>query len=530
MAGQAHYTSAPPAADAPHGGFRFTAASPSARPVLDVLRPLTGYARPPGADREHHFPVAFAYDRPAGDVAVLTRTSFTGEDYTGRWGNHFCHVLWADPGELAGLRPVELWDSPQWAVSPAPGDGPALPDLTELVPGSAVGPDRVGRLLAGTGERGVRLLERLLTAALRALTGEGPGATLVSRDADRVVDWIAAVSYTLPAGLAAQLTFTTYTGRPQDDHRHLIGTRPETGERAPGPVFHLDRLTTDDCPEPSPMARFLADAWGSGGLDILDSVADVWDAGPAGGVEADVRRLRTGCALLAPDGDAGAFGFGEEGSRLAGFVRAVVELRPWEADLSPERLGYADLSSEWLGDAGLSSERSREVDLSSERLGDAGLSSERLREAGLSPERLRDSAARHLAHETAPFGDVRAVLAPLPDAFRPAVLAGLLAALEASAELRTTALDAQACAFLASLADEAPDLLAAAPDTALHVLRRAPGEPSWAALRILRLFRRGLWADEETYAALRDLVRAEQPEPERAPLLPWRRGAARPKE
>jgi hypothetical protein len=492
MAGQAHYTSAPPAADAPHGGFRFTAASPSARPVLDVLRPLTGYARPPGADREHHFPVAFAYDRPAGDVAVLTRTSFTGEDYTGRWGNHFCHVLWADPGELAGLRPVELWDSPQWAVSPAPGDGPALPDLTELVPGSTVGPDRVGRLLAGTGEHGVRLLERLLTAALRALTGEGPGATLVSRDADRVVDWIAAVSYTLPAGLAAQLTFTTYTGRPQDDHRHLIGTRPETGERAPGPVFHLDRLTTDGCPEPSPMARFLADAWGSGRLDILDSVADVWDAGPAGGVEADVRRLRTGCALLAPDGDAGAFDSGEEGSRLAGFVRAVVELR----------------------------------------LGEADLSSERLREAGLSPERLRDGAARHLAHETAPLGDVRAVLAPLPDAFRPAVLAGLLAALEASAELRTTALDAQACAFLASLADEAPDLLAAAPDTALHVLRRAPGEPSWAALRILRLFRQGLWEDEETYAALRDLVRAEQPEPgpERAPLLSWRRGAARPKE
>jgi hypothetical protein len=492
MAGQAHYTSAPPAADAPHGGFRFTAASPSARPVLDVLRPLTGYARPPGADREHHFPVAFAYDRPAGDVAVLTRTSFTGEDYTGRWGNHFCHVLWADPGELAGLRPVELWDSPQWAVSPAPGDGPALPDLTELVPGSTVGPDRVGRLLAGTGEHGVRLLERLLTAALRALTGEGPGATLVSRDADRVVDWIAAVSYTLPAGLAAQLTFTTYTGRPQDDHRHLIGTRPETGERAPGPVFHLDRLTTDGCPEPSPMARFLADAWGSGRLDILDSVADVWDAGPAGGVEADVRRLRTGCALLAPDGDAGAFDSGEEGSRLAGFVRAVVELRLGEADLSSERLGYA----------------------------------------GLSPERLRDGAARHLAHETAPLGDVRAVLAPLPDAFRPAVLAGLLAALEASAELRTTALDAQACAFLASFADEAPDLLAAAPDTALHVLRRAPGEPSWAALRILRLFRQGLWEDEETYAALRDLVRAEQPEPgpERAPLLSWRRGAARPKE
>ncbi|MDX3245106.1 hypothetical protein [Streptomyces sp. ME18-1-4] len=478
MAGQAHYTSAPPSANAPHGGFRFTAVSPAARPALDVLRPLTGYARPPGTNRQDDFPVAFAYDRPAADVAVLTRTCFTGQDYSGRWGNHFCHVLCATSGELAGLRPVELWDTPQWSPSPAPGDGHDLPDLAELVPGSAVGPDRVGRLLAGTGDPGVRLLERLLTAALRALADEGLGATLVSSDADRVVDWIAAVSYTLPAGLAAELTFTTYTARPKDDHRHLIGTRPETGKRAPGPVFDLDRLTADGCPEPGPMARFLADALGNGRLDILDTVAEVWDAGPADGVEADVRRLRTGCALLAPDGDAGAFG--GEGSGLAGFVRAVVELR--------------------------------------------------LQEAGLTPEHLGRAVARHLARGTAPLGEVRAALAPLPGSCRPAVLAGVFAALEASAELRTAALDAQACASLVSLADEAPDVLAGAPGTALHVLRRAPAEPSSAALRILRLFRQGLWEEKEVYAALRDLVRAEEPEAERASLLPWRRGAARQKE
>ncbi|MEV0636488.1 hypothetical protein AB0I77_16275 [Streptomyces sp. NPDC050619] len=477
MAGQAHYTSAAPSADAPHGGFRFTAVSPTARPALDVLRPLTAYARPPGADRDRPFPVAFAYDRPGDDAAVLTRTRFTGEDYTGRWGNHFCHALYAAPGELAGVRPVELWDTPHWA--PAPDVGQNLPDLTPLVPGTAVGPDRVDHLLAGLGDPGVRLLERLLTVALRALAGEGPGATLVAADTDRVVDWIAAVSYPLPAGLAARLTFTTYTARPQDDHRHLTGTRPETGERATGPVFHLDRLAADGCPEPSLTARFLAGALAGGRLDLLDAVADLWDAGPGDGAEAGVRRLRAGCALLAPDGDAGTFG--GEGARLADFVHAVAELRP--------------------------------------------------QEAGLAPERLRDAAARHLAAGTAPLGDVSAALAPLPEPYRPAVLAGLLAALEASAELRTAALDTEACASLASLADDAPDLLAATPATALHVLRRAPGEPRQAALRILRLFRQGLWEETETYEALRDLVRAEEPEPEpepeRAPRLLWRRGSAR---
>ncbi|MFD8216335.1 hypothetical protein ACFV2U_21955 [Streptomyces sp. NPDC059697] len=478
MAGQAHYTSAPPSDAARHGGFRFTAVSPMARPALDVLRPLTGYTPPPGADRHRHLPVAFAYDRPDDDMAVLTRTRFTGQDYTGRWGNHFCHALYVTPDELAGLRPVELWDAAHWASTPAPDDGHDLPDLTRLVPGSAVGPDRVGRLLAGAGDPGIRLLERLLTVVLQALAGEGRGATLISGDPERVVDWIAAVSYTLPTGLAARLTFTTYTARPEDDHRHLSGTLPETAERAQGPVFHLDELAGDGCPEPSPTARFLAGALGSERLDVVDAVAQLWDAGPADGAEAAVQRLRTGCALLAQDGEAGPLG--GENSGLVGLVHALAEVRP-EA-------------------------------------------------AGLAPERLRDAAARHLAEETAPLGDVRAALAELPEAYRPAVLAGLLAALEASAELRTGALDAQACASLASLADEAPEMLADTPGTALHVLRRASGEPRPAALRILRLYRQGLWEETETYEALRDLVRAEEPEPVRAPRLLWRRGPARERE
>ncbi|WEO94268.1 hypothetical protein A6P39_009705 [Streptomyces sp. FXJ1.172] len=478
MAGQAHYTSAPPSAGAPHGGFRFTAVSPAARPALDVLRPLTGYARPPGTDRHRPFPVAFAYDRPGAAAAVLTRTVFTGHDYSGRWGNHFCHAWYAAPGELAGLRPVELWDSPDWAPAPACDEDGGLPDLTRLVPGSALGPDRAARLLAGHGVPGIRLLEALLTAALRALAGEGPAATLVCADADRVVDWIAAVSYTLPAGLAARLTFTTYTARPEDDRHHLTGTGPEAGDRVTGPVFRLDRLTAQGCPEPGAAARFLAGALANGRLEVLDAVAELWEAGPADDAGAGVRRLRAACALLAGAGDAGALG--GEGSGLAGFVRGVAELRP--------------------------------------------------QEAGVAPERLRDAVARHLAGGTAPLGDVRAAIAALPEPYRHAVLAGLLGALEASVELRAAVLDAQACAALATLVEEAPDLLAAGPATALYALRRAPGEPRPAALRILRLFRQGLWEETETYEALRDRMAAGEPQPQRAPWLPRRRGPAREKE
>lgn len=50
MAGQAHYTSAPPGVSGRYGGFRFTAVSPAARPALEMLRPLTAGTAPPGAE------------------------------------------------------------------------------------------------------------------------------------------------------------------------------------------------------------------------------------------------------------------------------------------------------------------------------------------------------------------------------------------------------------------------------------------------------------------------------------------------
>ena len=63
-------------------------------------------------------------------------------------------------------------------------------------------------------------------------------------------------------------------------------------------------------------------------------------------------------------------------------------------------------------------------------------------------------------------------------------------------------------------------------------IQGAPGEPRPAALRILRLFLQGLWEETETYEALRDLMRAQDPDPEpqRASRLLWRRGSAREKE
>jgi hypothetical protein len=601
MAGQAHYTSAPPGTGGRYGGFRFTAVSPAARPALEALRPLTAYTPPPGAARPGDFPVAFAYDRPAENTAVLTLTRFTGRDYSGRLGNHFCHALVAEPAELTGLRPVDLWDSPLWAAAPAPDDGHDLPDLAHLAPGRAVGPQRVSHLLRETGEPGARLLERLLTAALRALSGEGPGVTLVAAGPERVLDWITAVCYALPAALAARLTFTTYTARPQDDHRHLTGTLPRTADRARGPVLHLDLPSAtvgadglppgppagDPGPPPCPAARFLARAWTDGDLDALDTAAELWEADPAARpgtapstAAADgVRGLRAACALLDADrarlpGDGVAHLDVALGSRtgVSSEVTALLDRfaaagrtlpdavqRRLAASAAPPGLSVAvrlapvapalrDLARQVVEAALADGRVAHPAGGRTDDAEDAGrltgftraLAELRLPDLDVTPEHVRDAVARHLADPAVPpaparIGDVPAALAPLPEPYRGAVLAGLLAALEGSEDLRAAVLDARLCAYLADEAldplreppDEgrAADPLAAAPRTALHVLRRAAApDPAHAARRVLRLYRAGLLTETETYDAVRDLACADVPQ--RSSRLPWRRGGA----
>jgi hypothetical protein len=307
VAGQAHYTSAPPRPDGGQGGFQFTAVSAGARDALTTLRPLLVYVPPPGAptrpgpEELAAFPVSFAYDI-VGGAGALALCRYVGQDYTGRYGNYFGQVVLASPDELVGVRPVELWGAPLWAPAPAL-DGRPLPELGELRPGSAVSPDRVLRLFRKTGASGIQLLEQLLEAVLGTLDGgvgkgvlrsDGGSAVsqvfLVAADTETVVDWLAAVSFALPAPLAAKLTFTTYTDRPRDARQHIVGTVPEAWERGAagrGPVFFLDRLAREGGSElwdrASRAPRLLAQAWAEDDVDLFDTLADIWDSVPPAG-------------------------------------------------------------------------------------------------------------------------------------------------------------------------------------------------------------------------------------------------------
>ncbi|MGI5230523.1 hypothetical protein [Actinoallomurus sp. CA-142502] len=255
-------------------GFQFVATTPGTPPhVVGAVTPYMSYRPPPSApsapapDELAAFPVAFAYGRE-GDHAVLVRCRYTGRDYSGRYGNFSGHAVVAAPQELEGLRPIELWESPVW-------DGPpgAAPDL---VPGTAFDPDS---LVAWLRSEGAHDRLAVLLDAVTAALADGHGrVVLVADDAALVARWIALVSYSLPAPLAAHLSFITYTADPESASQLVVGTVPEAWPRG---GFRLSEPVPGDGERPGRFSRVIADCWRTGDLDGIDAVGELLTSGPA---------------------------------------------------------------------------------------------------------------------------------------------------------------------------------------------------------------------------------------------------------
>ncbi len=289
MAWELAYTSV---ARGPTGrsGFQFVATSPGTPPgVTRLVTPYMTYRPPPGApaaptDEElAAFPTALAYGRQGGYL-VLARCRYTGRDYSGRYGNFLGRALVATPEEMEGLRPIEFWHAPIWDRPPG-GDQGVVADggpwhgarpatatdapapTASLTPGAAFDPDALVAWLAREHEHD--RLAALLDAVAGVLTGGHGRVVLVSADAERIARWIALVSYSLPAELAADLSFTTYTDAPETAAQVLVGTVPAAWPRG---GFRLDEPA--GTARPGRFARVLTGCWRRGDLDGIDAVGE----------------------------------------------------------------------------------------------------------------------------------------------------------------------------------------------------------------------------------------------------------------
>ncbi|MFF5023535.1 GTPase-associated protein 1-related protein [Streptomyces collinus] len=267
---QLHYTSAPPGPDG--SGFRFTAVSPGVpQTVLREAEQLIGYEPPrdlparPDAEELKAFPKAFSCTELSDGGRLLSRSVYTGADYSGRWGNFHTHALHLPAGTRLpdGALPITAWESPRWADTTPPDGRPEPVDRFE--PSGLL---RRDGLVAFARSRADRLAA--FFADLAALAGEADGRQIVvvERDSADVAQWIALACAVLPRERAHLLTFTTYTRRPQQARQQIVGVLPSSE-----PVGHDPRFRVHDCTaSPGPDAGPVADAW-------ADVCARIWTAG-----------------------------------------------------------------------------------------------------------------------------------------------------------------------------------------------------------------------------------------------------------
>lgn len=283
MAWQLHYTSA---RRGPTGrsGFQFVAETPG---LPDGMRarvtPHLSYRPPPEAplspadDELDQFPVSLLYDRVDGRPLLL-RCRYLGRDYSGRYGNFFAHAVVAEPDELEGVRPAELWHARLWSDSPASETD--LPEVDDIVPDEGLDPESLAAWLASASdeERGdaYERLARIVDAVVTVL-GRGHGrVVLVSSDIELVARWIAVVSYSLPVAAASALSFVTYSADPDGAPQRLVGTTPDvwaSAQRA-SPSFPLER-PVQGADEAGRFARTVAACWRDADFAGLDALAEL---------------------------------------------------------------------------------------------------------------------------------------------------------------------------------------------------------------------------------------------------------------
>lgn len=280
---QLHYTSAPPGPDG--SGFRFTAVTAGVAPtLLREAEQLIGYEPPrsapprPTPEQLAAFPQAFSLNVLADGSRLLSRSVYTGADYSGRWGNFHAHAvhLPEPPGPGAGRAPLPItaWRSPQWACD-TPADG--APALTAVPVPGPYDPSAMAGFIAA---RGPWLAGFLADVRRLGEEPQAPQIVLVEEDSEAVARWVMLACSVLPHRRGQWLTFTTYTRRPQLARQQIIGVVPED---ATGLAGQEHRYRVYDATRPAPPAPGPVDVW-------ADTAARVWQAGRQE-LFAEVRRL-----------------------------------------------------------------------------------------------------------------------------------------------------------------------------------------------------------------------------------------------
>ena len=189
--------------------------------------PPNGLPTQPTAEEvQKLFPVSFCFFRLTSGRYGVCQSRYTGQDYSGRYGNYFCHALIQSDG-LFPFYPVQLYTSsifkdrldPQEESDRKPDLLPSLAVTDTAIDGPLTF-DSVATFLGANS--GLPPIEKMLSALI---TYPSSHRRLILCDAwENIPYWLAALQMAFPLNLAHSITFSTYSCDPEATNALICAT------------------------------------------------------------------------------------------------------------------------------------------------------------------------------------------------------------------------------------------------------------------------------------------------------------------
>ncbi|MBC2580433.1 hypothetical protein [Clostridium sp. DJ247] len=164
------------------------------------------------------FPISFSSFRTESGKYCICRAQYTGKDYSGRYGNYFCHVLISD--KPWNFYPIELYGSSVFRSQLNFEEENILeigylPELEEIPLDNVINFHTISNFFK---ESLMDKKRKDFIQLMKSVIGysKDKKRIIFSDDKDVIPFWIAAVQMSLPKKLAQQFSFTTYCYNPED--------------------------------------------------------------------------------------------------------------------------------------------------------------------------------------------------------------------------------------------------------------------------------------------------------------------------
>ncbi len=187
-------------------------------------------SQPTKDEIEKLFPTAFSYFILENGKQAVCQAKYTGKDYSGRFGNYFCHVLLFEKGEMT-FHPVQIYGSEVFKEQLTQGEENAqqidsLQVLHQLPLGNFITLESVSEFLKGVGvAKRTKSFKNMMNSVIE-YKKEHKKIIFCDTNENNVY-WIAAAQMCLPLKLSKLITFTTYSFDCENTNYIISGTSGE---------------------------------------------------------------------------------------------------------------------------------------------------------------------------------------------------------------------------------------------------------------------------------------------------------------